>query len=188
MANYNKKMTATAVRLGEVRFSYAHVFERRRDEDGNDGKYSVCVLIPKTDKQALDMIAAATEAAKQDGKAKKWGGKIPANVKVPLRDGDIEHEDDPTFHGMMFFNASSNSKPGVKVLAGGALSDAIDESDFYSGCWGAVTVNFFPFENSGNKGVAVGLNNLVKTRDDEALAGGSSAESDFADLADDALN
>lgn len=188
MANYNKKMTATAIRLGEVRFSYAHVFERRPDENGGEGKYSVCVLIPKTDKTALDLVNAATEAAKQDGKAKKWGGKIPANCKTPLRDGDIEHEDDETFRGMMFFNATSNSKPGIRVLEAGAVSEAIDESDFYSGCWGAVTVNFFPYEASGNKGVAVGLNNVIKTREGDKLAGGSSAESDFADLADDSLN
>ena len=190
MANFNKPITATSVRIGELRFSYVNVFSPRRNEDGTDGKYSVQLLIPKSDAQAKKLIDAAIEAAKQAGVSSKWNGKMPPAVKLhtPLRDGDEEHPDEDVYAGMWFMNASSSQKPGVRVLDDGIMSEALDGDDFYSGCWGAVTVNFFPFENSGNKGVAVGLNNLIKTRDDEALAGGSSAESDFADLADDALN
>ena len=68
------------------------------------------------------------------------------------------------------------------MLEGGVVSEALDGEDFYSGCYGAVTLNFFPYENSGNKGVGAGLNNVIKTRDGERLAGGRSAEEDFADL------
>ena len=58
----------------------------------------------------------------------------------------------------------------------------MDSDDFYSGCYGAVTINFFPYENSGNKGVAAGLNNLIKTRDGERLSGGRTADEDFGDM------
>lgn len=185
MANYNKKISDTTVRLGEVRFCYAHVFEPRKDDDGNEGKYSVCILIPKTDKQAIQMVEDAVNAAKEKGKSGKWGGKIPGRLTTPLRDGD-EEEKGEEYEGMMFFNASSSvkSKPGVRVLDGGMIVEALDSEDFYSGCWGAVTVNFFPYDSNGNKGVGAGLNNLIKTRDDEKLAGGASAESDFGDMAD----
>lgn len=185
MANYNKAITATSVRLGEVRFSYANVFAVRKNEDGSDGKYSVCLLIPKTDVQAKKLIDAAVEAAKQAGIPSKWGGKLPSAAKLhlPLRDGDAENPDDPTYEGMWFMNASSTQKPGVRVLENGAMHEALDSDDFYSGCWGAVVVNFFPYNVSGNVGVAAGLNNLIKTRDDERFGGGRSADADFGDMA-----
>lgn len=185
MANYNKVITATSVRLGEVRFSYANVFAVRKNEDGSDGKYSVCLLIPKTDVQAKKLIDAAVEAAKQAGIPSKWGGKLPSAAKLhlPLRDGDAENPDDPTYEGMWFMNASSTQKPGVRVLENGAMHEALDSDDFYSGCWGAVVVNFFPYNVSGNVGVAAGLNNLIKTRDDERFGGGRSADADFGDMA-----
>lgn len=183
--NYNKKINDTTVRLGEVRFCYAHVFEPRKDEDGSEGKYSVCILIPKEDTQALELVKNAIAAAEQKGKTSKWGGKIPAKRTLPLRDGD-EEEKGEEYEGMMFLNASSSvkSKPGVRVLDGGMIVEALDADDFYSGCWGAVTINFFPYDSNGNKGVGAGLNNVIKTRDDEKLAGGASAESDFGDMAD----
>ena len=184
MANYNKKISDTTIRLGEVRFCYAHVFEPHKSDEGDEPKYSVCVLIPKTDKQALALIEEAVKAAKEKGKSSKWSGKIPANCKSPLRDGD-EEERGEDFEGMMFFNASAStkSKPGVRVLENGMIVEALDGDDFYSGCWGAITVNFFPYDAKGNKGVGAGLNNVIKTRDDEKLAGGASAESDFGDMA-----
>lgn len=185
MANYNKVITATSVRLGEVRFSYANVFAVRKNEDGSDGKYSVCLLIPKTDVQAKKLIDAAVEAAKQAGIPSKWNGKLPSAAKLhlPLRDGDAENPDDPTYEGMWFMNASSTQKPGVRVLENGVMNEALDSDDFYSGCWGAVVVNFFPYNVSGNVGVAAGLNNLIKTRDDERFGGGRSADADFGDMA-----
>jgi hypothetical protein len=183
--NYNKRISDTTIRLGEVRFGYVNVFEPRKDKNGNPDKYSVCVLIPKTDKQAIQLIEDAINAAKEKGKSGKWGGKVPGRLTTPLRDGD-EEEKGEEFEGMMFLNASAQlkSKPGVRVLDGGMIVEALDTDDFYSGCWGAVTLAFFPYDSEGNKGVGAGLNNVIKTRDDEKLAGGASAESDFGDMAD----
>ena len=186
MASYNKKISDTTVRLGEVRFCYVNVFEPRKGDDGSEGKYSVCILIPKSDKQALQMVEDAINAAKEKGKTGKWGGKVPGRLSIPLRDGDEEDKGEE-YEGMMFFNASCKSKPGIRVLENGQISEALDSEDFYSGCYGAVTVNFFPYDSNGNKGVGAGLNNAIRTRDGEKLAGGSSAESDFSDMADDLL-
>ncbi len=182
MPNYNKRINDTSARIGEVRFSYTYVFKRRRNEDGSEGKYGVCLVIPKDDKQTVALIQECINAAKEKGKADKWNGKIPANCKSPLRDGDIDREDDENFAGCWFINANSNNAPGVRVLEDGVINEAIGEEDFYSGCWGAASVNFFPYDASGNRGVACGLNNVIKTRDDTRLSGGRSADEDFGDL------
>lgn len=182
MAKFNKKIKDTSVRLGEVRFSYTAVFQPKKNDDGTPSKYGVCIIIPKEDTETVNLVKEAIDAAKQRGKLEKWGGKIPANVKSCLRDGDIDREDDEAFAGCYFLNASSRNKPGVKVLEDGVVSEALDDEDFYSGCYGAVTLDFFPYESSGNKGVGAGLNNVIKTRDGDRLSGGRSADEDFADL------
>lgn len=188
MANFNKSLSDTAIRIGEVRFSYCNVFSPRKNEDGTDGKYSVQLLIPKSDKTAKKLIDEAIEAAKKAGVSSKWNGKMPPAVKLktPLRDGDEEFPDDETYEGMWFMNCSTglSQKPGVRVLEDGMIVEALDDDDFYSGCWGCVAVNFYPYNTNGNTGVAAGLNNVIKTRDDERLGGGHSAEQDFGDLAD----
>ena len=180
--NLNKKYTETNVRLGLVRFSFPYVFQKRLNEKGEPDKYSLCVIIPKSDTDTVKLLNEAVEAAKLKGKAEKWGGKIPAKVKSPLRDGDIDREDDPAFKGCWFFNCSSKQAPGVRVREDGIVTEALDESEFYAGCYGAVTVNAFPYNSNGNIGVGIGLNNVIKLEDGERLAGGRSADEDFSDL------
>ena len=186
MANFNKKISETAVRIGEVRFGYVNVFQPRANE-GNEPKYSVQLLIPKTDTVAKKMIDEAIKAAAQAGASKFKGGKVPAMLKTPLRDGDLEKPEDDTYAGMWFMNCSSKqtNKPGVLVLNNGQFEDALDSDDFYSGCYGCASVNFFAYNASGNQGIGAGLNNVIKTRDGEKLSGGHSAQQDFADLAGD---
>ena len=184
--SFNKKISETALRVGPVRFGYVNVYTPRKNEDGAEGKYGVQLLIPKADKEAVAMINAAFEAAKKNGAASKWDGKIPGTLKAkttPLRDGDEEKEEDPTYAGMWFLNCNSPTKPGVRVLENGVINEALDGDDFYSGCWGAATINFYPYKVSGNTGVAAGLNNVIKTKDDKRLSGGTTAESDFNDMA-----
>lgn len=185
--NYNKRISDTSARIGECRFSYAYLFEPRKDENGENAKYSMCVLIPKTDTATINMVKDVIEAAKVKGKNSKWGGKVPGRLGNPLRDGDEEDKGEE-FEGMMFFNCSAKQKPGVRILEGGQIVEALDESDVYAGAWGAITINAFPYDSNGNKGIGIGLNNVIKTRDDERLAGGSTAEQDFADMADDLLD
>lgn len=164
-----------------VRFSYAHVLEPSKGmDDSKEEKYSVSVLIPKTAKATLKKISDAIAAAKEQGKEKKWGGKIPGGLKTPVRDGDEDRPDDPAYAGMYFLNASSKRKPQVIDRDGNIITDPME---FYSGCWGGISLNFFPYSSNGNKGVGAGLGNIIKLKDDESLGGGATrAEDDFGDL------
>ena len=182
--SFNKTISDTAIRLGPVRFSYANVFAPRRNPDGTPGKYSLCVIIPKSDQEAYKLFEKAYNNAAQLGKTTKWNGRIPSKVQLPLHDGDDDRPDDPAFKDCWYFNCSSVNKPGIRVREAGMIAEALDENDFYSGCYGAVTVNLFPYSNSCNVGVGVGLNNCIKTEDGERLSGGRSADADFNDLAD----
>ena len=171
--------TSTKVITGLVRFSYAQVFTPKAMNDGDEPKYSVSILIPKTDTVTLEKINKAIEAAKAAGMAKIGkNGKIPAGIKLPLRDGDTEREDDPTYAGHYFLNASSKKAPGIVAKDRQAI---LDSDEFYSGCYGRASINFYAFNSNGNKGIAVGLNNLQKLKDGERLAGGATAEEDFDD-------
>ena len=184
MANYNKKISDSVIRIGEVRFCYAHVFSPRTGDDGAPGKYGVQILVPKDNEQAVKLIRDAIESAKERGKTTRWGGKIPpaSKLRLPLRDGDEEYPDDDTYAGQWFFNANSVSAPGVRVLENGLMSEALDQDDFYSGCYGCATVSIYPYESNGNMGVGASLNNVIKIRDGERFSGITSAEDDFADL------
>lgn len=171
-------MSATKVVTSKVRFSYVHVFEPQKIDENSKAKYSVSLIIPKTDTKLIKRIEDAIEAALQDGKA-KFGGKIPANWKNPLRDGDEERPDDENYTDSMFVNANSDQKPEVVDTN---LDPIMSREEFYSGCYGRASVNFYAFNVSGNKGVACGLNNLQKLEDGPRLSGGSSAQEDFGDL------
>lgn len=176
---------STKVITGLVRFSYAQVFTPKAVNEGDEPKYSVSILIPKSDTATIEKINKAIEAAKAQGIAKIGkNGKIPANIKLPLRDGDLEREDDETYADHYFLNASSFRQPGIVDKDRQAI---IDPDEFYSGCYGRASINFYAFNSNGNKGIAVGLNNLQKLKDGERLAGGASAEEDFADDYDDSL-
>lgn len=168
---------STKVVTGKVRFSYANVFEPKAVNEGEEPKYSVCVIISKDDKKTLDAIRKAIEAAKQAGKAKiaDKNGRIPSNIKTPLRDGDDERGDDPAFENSYFLNCSSNRRPSIVDKD---LAPIMDREEFYSGCYGRVSLNFYAF-NVQSKGIAAGLNNIQKLSDGERLAGGSSADEDF---------
>lgn len=179
----------TKMNIGEVRFSYCHLFTPEAVSDGADKKYSVSVIIPKTNTQLIAGIKQCINAAYQQGLASRWKGRKPAAWKNPLRDGDTERPDDESYANSYFINVTSRTKPGIvkRMTVGGVtkLVEVTNEEDVYSGCYGYVSVNFFPFANAGNNGVACGLNNVLKTKDGEFLGGRSSALTDFGDLLDD---
>ncbi len=174
------KNTDTKVITGKVRLSYAHLFKPQAISEGADPKYSVCLLIPKSDKKTLKKINDAVEAAKQAG-ASKWGGKIPANLKLPLRDGDEERADQEEYVGHYFVNATSKQKPGVVDRQ---LNEILDSTEVYSGCYARASINFYAFNQAGNRGIACGLNNIQKLEDGDYLGGRSRPEDDFDALDD----
>ena len=172
--------TSTKVITGKVRFSYANVWQPK-SINGGEEKYSVSLIIPKKDKQTIAEIQAAIELAKKEG-ATKFGGKVPASLKLPLRDGDVDRQDDEAYKGCYFINANSKDRPGIVDQN---VKPILDQSEFYSGCYGRASITFYAFNQNGNKGVACGLQNLQKLADGEQLGGRSRAEDDFTTAEDD---
>ena len=183
----------TKVITSKVRLSYANIFEPK-SINGSDPKYSVSLIIPKSDTQLVETIKEAIENAKERDKG-KWNGKIPANLKTVFRDGDEERPDDEVYQGCYFVNANSTKAPAIVGLekdrsTGKAIT--LGEEEVYSGCYARVSINFYGYNASGNKGIACGLGNIQKVEDGERLGGGSTAEEDFdfdeVDVEDDFLN
>lgn len=165
---------------GVVRLSYAHVWEPA-SINGGDEKYSVSLIIPKSDTKTVKAIQDAVEQAKQDGKA-KFGGKIPANLKLPLRDGDIERPDDEAYADSYFINANSKEHPQIVDKN---VQPILDKNEVYSGCYARVSITLYAFNSNGNRGIACGLGNIQKVADGEPLGGRSRAEDDFTAFDDD---
>ena len=164
----------------ETRWSYANVWEAK-SINGGAPKYSVSLIILKSDKKTIAKVKAAIQAAYEEGQGKlKGNGKsVPALsvIKNPLRDGDLERPDDEAYANAYFINANSSTAPGIVDADRQVI---IDHSEVYSGVYGRASINFYAFNSNGNKGIACGLNNLQKIRDGEPLGGKSSAEDDFA--------
>lgn len=177
-------MAKSQVVTGKVRFSYVNIFRSRAFTVDGDAKYSICLLIPKKDEKTVAKIQKAIEDTKRKGMADKWGGKLPKNLHLPLRDGDEERADEaPEYAGMYFLNATCREKPAIVDDAG---NEIIDPSEIYSGCWGRAGFNLFAYDSNGNRGIGVGLNTIQKLEDDEHLGGSrATAEDDFGDADDD---
>ena len=168
----------------DTRWSYANVWEAK-SVNGGTPKFSVSLIIPKTDTVTVQKIKAAIKAAYEEGQAKLKGNgrSIPplTAIKTPLRDGDTERPDDPAYANAYFINANSSTAPGIVDTD---CNPILTRSEVYSGVYGRASINFYAFNSNGNKGIACGLNNLQKIRDGEPLGGKSSAASDFATDAD----
>ena len=185
-SNANKVNNPMKVITGkDTRWSYANVWEAK-SINGGTPKFSVSLIIPKSDTATVQKINAAIEAAYHEGEAKLKGNSksVPALslIKTPLRDGDTERPDDPNYAGSYFVNANSATAPGI---VDADCQPILTRSEVYSGVYGRASISFYAFNSNGNRGIACGLNNLQKLRDGEPLGGRASAESDFADDDDD---
>ena len=169
----------------DTRWSYANVWEPK-SINGGTPKFSVSLIIPKSDTKTVEAIKKAIEAAYKEGEAKLKGNSksVPKleSIKTPLRDGDIERPDDEAYKDSYFINANSTTPPGI-VDAG--VQPILTRSEVYSGVYGRASINFYAFNSNGNRGIACGLNNRQKIRDGEPLGSRATAESDFADFAKD---
>lgn len=163
-----------------TRLSYFHGWEPV-SINGGTPKYSVSVLIPKEDQETVNAINAAIDAAVEEGMS-KFGGKKPnrAQIKTPLRDGDIER-DDEAYKGHWFINANSTTAPQIVDRF---VRPILEHDEVYSGCYARVSLGFYAFNSNGNKGVACGLGNIQKIRDGEPLGGHASAHDDFSTIED----
>lgn len=168
-----------------TRWSYANVWEAK-SINGGTPKFSVSLIIPKSDTKTVEKIKAAIEAAYKEGQAKLKGNAktVPAlaTIKQPLRDGDLERPDDPAYANSYFINANSATAPGI---VDANLEPILERSEVYSGVYGRASISFYAFNSNGNRGIACGLNNLQKIKDGESLGGRTRAEDDFSTDVDD---
>lgn len=177
----NKVNNPTKVITGPgTRWSYCNVWQAK-SINGGTPKFSVSLIIPKSDTVTIKKIEVAIEAAYKEGEAKLKGNgrSVPALsvLKTPLRDGDAERPDDEAYANAYFVNANSATAPGI---VDADRQPILETSEVYSGVYGRASINFYAFNSNGNKGIACGLNNLQKIRDGEPLGGKSRAEDDFA--------
>ena len=176
MSNQNN----TKVVTGVVRLSYANVWEPKSINGGAE-KYSVSLIIPKSDKKTISEIEKAIDNAIKEG-ASKFGGKVPnkSTLKLPLRDGDSER-DNEAYKDSFFVNANSTTAPQIVDTR---VQPILDRNEVYSGVYARVSITFYAFNSNGNKGIACGLGNIQKVRDGEPLGGRSNATDDFTTLED----
>ncbi len=162
-----------------TRWNYVNAWEPK-SINGGAPKYSVSLIIPKSDTKTIEKIQAAIQAAYDEGQGKLKGNdkSVPALsvLKTPLRDGDAERPDDEAYADSYFINANSGTAPGI---VDADRQPILDRSEVYSGVYGRASINFYAFNSNGNKGIACGLNNLQKIKDGEPLGGKSRAEDDF---------
>lgn len=174
-------MSRTKVVTGpQTRFSYLNAFTPKPSLSGGKPKYSVSLIIPKSDTKTVNAIRNAIQAAYEEGEGKLKGNNkiVPAlaDIKSPLRDGDTDRAGDPAYANAYFVNCNSETQPGI---VDANCNDIIDPSECYSGCYGRASINFFAYNTNGNRGIGAGLNNLQVLRQAEALGGKSRASDDF---------
>ena len=169
----------TKVVTGICTFSYLNCWDPKA-VNGGTPKYSVSLIIPKSDKRTIEAVKAAIQAAYEEGQGKlKGNGKtVPAlkALKTPLRDGDLERPDDEAYKNSYFINANSTTAPGI---VDADRQPILDRSEMYSGVKGRASINFYSYNVNGNKGIAAGLNHLQKISDGTPLGSKSRAEDDF---------
>lgn len=181
MANHDPKRVVT----GKVRLSYVHLFTPFANQPGAEPKFSVTLLIPKSDIATKQRIDAAIQAAIEEGISTKWNGVRPPQIHLPIHDGDgVRPSDGMPFgkecKGHWVMTASSKQKPEIVDIN---LNPIIDQTQIYSGIYGRVSIRFFPYNAAGKKGIGCGLGNVQKLEDGEPLGGRRSAADDFGDLA-----
>ena len=172
-----KILRENTVVIGPCRLSYTHVFSKYSPDGKGDGKYMTNVLIPKDEKETVKAIQAAIEAGKNAAVLSKWGGKLPKKLDLPLHDG--EEKDDEVYEDCYYVNAKCRTRPQIIDKH---KQPIVDEDEIYSGVYAFVSLSFYGYDVNGNRGIACGLNNIMKFKDGERLGGRSSAENDFADI------
>lgn len=176
----SKFINPTKVVTGKCTFSYLNCWDPK-SINGGTPKFSVSLIIPKSDTKTVNKIKEAIKDAYDEGNSKLKGNSrsVPALsvIKTPLRDGDAERPDDEAYKNSYFINANSPTAPGI---VDANCNQIIDRSEMYSGVQGRASINFYAFNSNGNRGIACGLNNLQKLSDGAPLGGKSRAEDDFS--------
>ena len=187
---------ATKVVTGKVRFSFVNVFEAKEPQGGGDAKYSVTLLIPKTDTATMGKIKAAMEEARENFCKRNGASALPAKPVNTLHDGDGLRDNGenygPECKGCYVITVSSTQKPVVVDEFGNELSgpgkECADPSAVYSGCYGRASINFYGYSKNGKKGISAGLLAIKKLHDGEPFGTMGSASDFDDDFNDEDLN
>lgn len=169
----NKKWVNEVI-TGEVRFSYVNIFEPR-SINGENEKYSLSLIIPKSDEKTILEIEEAIFASEENGR-KRFGLIESKKLRTPLRDGDVEKPGNPVYKNSFFINAKSTIKPQIVDIN---IDEIKDKAEVYSGCYGRVSLSFYPYQFNNNAGVACSLGNVQKLSDGERLDLSTTAKDDF---------
>jgi len=186
-------MSSKVVTQTEVRLSYENLITPRAQNEGDEPTFSTMILVPKSDTATVESIKGAIKSALDDGVASKWNGKRPANLKHPLRDGDVERPDDPNAKGMWFFNAKGPGGGKEAPFLYGKNGNLIEPTGanaaqaIYSGVHGRVSLNFYPYDRNGNRGVAAGIVAFLSNEHGERLDSRPTANSALAEFGIDPL-
>lgn len=171
----------TKVVTGKVRFSYVTLDKPRASEEGAEPKYSVVLLIPKSDTATLKLIKAAIDEAAKAFRARNGDASLPANPLFPLHDGDGSKPNGGDYgeecKGCYVMNASSKVKP---IMRDEFNEELLDPNEIYSGCYGRAIINFYGYNNR-RKGIGCGLLGVQKKHDGEPLGGIRASADDFND-------
>lgn len=160
---------------GKVRVNYPNLFIPVKLEEDQEAKYSVTILIPKTDITTLEALQSSIYKSKLQLFEKY--NNIPDNIKTPLRDGDIEKPDNEAYKGHYFINATNKFKPGIVDRA---LNNIKDHNEIYPGCYIRASLNFYPYFKNNSCGVGCGVNNVQKISDGELIITNPRPEDDFS--------
>ena len=178
---------STKVISGKVRFSFVNIFEPKEDNNGGNPKYSVTLLIPKSDTATLTKIKEAMAEARETFCRRNGATALPQKPNHTLHDGDgVRDSGDPygpECKGCYVITVSSKQKP---VIVDSFRNPITDPGEVYSGCYGRAAINFYGYSSNGKKGISAGLLSIQKLHDGEPFGTVGSAD-DFADDFEDDL-
>lgn len=178
------------ITINNVRLSYCNLFVPKPPVNNPtaEPKFSVTILIPKSNEEAVRAINNALDAAITEGVPGKWNGVRPPQPAIPIHDGDGPRPSDGLPYGDeckgMWVMTASCGADRAPFVVDRQVQPIIDPTQVYSGMWGNVSVNFFPYNSAGKKGVGCGLNGVQKVKDDQALGNRVTAQEAFSAIPD----
>lgn len=165
-----------SILLEGVRLSFPHLFAKHAFKATDKPKFSSMFIVDK-DNVCLATLKADIKQCMMD----KWGKK-PNGLKIGLRDGSEKDEMDGFDGTVMFFNASTEKRPGVYDSDRSVLTD--EDSRPYAGCYVNARVTPWAQDNEFGKRINFELNGVQFDSDGEAFGGGGAPASaeDFPEL------
>lgn len=169
--------------------SFVTLLEPKPDDKGKMW-FSTSLLYGKARSAELEPLRKAIETiavgAFGDKAMQLMAGGVLRN---PLRDGDLRFAQDSglykAFKNCWFVGARTNRKPQV---IDAAKNEVFTDEDVYSGCLMRASVSVFAYNKAGNKGVALGLNNVQVLKKLERLDGRKSATDEFSEWTDESAS